>query len=456
MPETYEIRNVEIFAAGEWNGDQYTAEDLDDMVEAAHEVGFTPPLKAGHVERPGAPALGWVEHLPRRVYDAIRQRRYDRVSAEIYWDYEQDGRKFPRVLKAVALLGAEIPAVPELQPLHEVVHATGYGQVRSYEIGLREVLMPATVHITLEQMQQICPPCADKMRAHRYTAINLQRNNDGKYAIPGGMPVEAFEGLCAEWAPEEGFRTRCMASGVADAVDDHAAFCNALEAACIERGLLTTQQPAKKHAEPEIVQVDDKWCIQVGEETVGCYDTREEAEAALALAVVAKEASASGDRVLMRLATELGLSEQDVRQRLLSGVDRKADRQQHVAQFAASVLSPVYRPYLAALYDAAAADSQPRLFAFSVGKPESTTLAQIVERLRDLLNKQTEKMFGEVATSKVKRDEQPASVNAREDVARRMREYAMEHKLDVVKDSTAILRAVLDADPELKTAYSRT
>jgi hypothetical protein len=126
------LTGVEIFQAGKWNGDDYTIEDLDRMVEAAQQVGFTPPLKAGHADE-GQPALGWVENLrrvgsklladlvglPARVYEAIRERRYDRVSAEIYWNLERNGKKFPRALKALALLGAQIPAV-DLKPLHEL------------------------------------------------------------------------------------------------------------------------------------------------------------------------------------------------------------------------------------------------------------------------------------------------------------------------------------------------
>ena len=41
--DLYELDGVEIFRAGEWNGDTYTDEDLDRIVEASGQVGFTPP-----------------------------------------------------------------------------------------------------------------------------------------------------------------------------------------------------------------------------------------------------------------------------------------------------------------------------------------------------------------------------------------------------------------------------
>ena len=66
---THNVKAVEIFSAGVWNDDKYTVEDLDDMVKAFGEVGFSPPLKLGHnnkQEEDGQPALGWVEpHLER-------------------------------------------------------------------------------------------------------------------------------------------------------------------------------------------------------------------------------------------------------------------------------------------------------------------------------------------------------------------------------------------------------
>lgn len=136
--DKYKIENVELFATGTWNGDAYTEQDLDAMVTAFDKVGYNPPLKPGHSDEPGTPALGWVANLkrvgdklvgdlidmPKKVYDVIKDRLFDTVSAEIYWDLERNGKTFKRALKAVALLGAEIPAV-DLKPLSETFSKMG-------------------------------------------------------------------------------------------------------------------------------------------------------------------------------------------------------------------------------------------------------------------------------------------------------------------------------------------
>ncbi len=136
---TNAIRGIEVFAAGTHNGDVYTEADLDEMVRAHGELDFRPALKVGHTkDSPGAPAYGWVRNLRRvgqklvadftdmhdSVVDAIRKRAYDRVSSEVYFNLNRGGKKFGRALKAVALLGADVPAVAGLVPLHKVEFAT--------------------------------------------------------------------------------------------------------------------------------------------------------------------------------------------------------------------------------------------------------------------------------------------------------------------------------------------
>jgi len=141
MTETRTIENWEIFAAGSWNGSggksTWTIEDLDSMVSAFAETAkeMKPYLKLGHSEKQallqqdGYPAAGWVTALkrvgdrlvatvsgiPSKIYNLIKAKAYGRVSSEIYKNAELNGKKFSRILKAVALLGADTPAVTTLQ-----------------------------------------------------------------------------------------------------------------------------------------------------------------------------------------------------------------------------------------------------------------------------------------------------------------------------------------------------
>jgi hypothetical protein len=138
MQNAYQLNGVEIFSTGTHNGDAYTGADLDAMVAAFNALDFKPPLKSGHSkDDPGHPALGWVTNLrragdklvadfadmPKLVYEYIKEKRFNTVSSEIYWNLKRGSNTFSRALKAVALLGAEIPAVAGLRPLHELFNA---------------------------------------------------------------------------------------------------------------------------------------------------------------------------------------------------------------------------------------------------------------------------------------------------------------------------------------------
>src|SRR5262249_18390565 len=154
----------EIFSVGTWNGDKYTAADLQAMVDAFDKVGFEPPVKAGHEDGQegtgvtqrlfGAPALGYIERLfvkggklladirdvPRRFADLIRKGAYRRVSAEIYWNYKDDNKRgvYPRVLKAVAFLGAEIPALTNLKAIESLFSDEQGREFRVYDEGKKQ------------------------------------------------------------------------------------------------------------------------------------------------------------------------------------------------------------------------------------------------------------------------------------------------------------------------------
>lgn len=135
----HSIAGIEIFSTGKWNGSDITEEDLDSIVKAYEDVGFKlkPFLKLGHTEDQrliqddGLPAAGWIGSLkkvgnkliadfidiPQKIYELLKNGAYKKVSCEIYHNIEIEGKKYPRLLGAVALLGANMPAVMNLDDI---------------------------------------------------------------------------------------------------------------------------------------------------------------------------------------------------------------------------------------------------------------------------------------------------------------------------------------------------
>lgn len=134
------IQGANIFKAGTWNKQSFSEADLDAIVQAFHDAGKAGrvPLKFGHNEEQaltdGKPALGWVSKLwrqgidlmadftdiPDNVYAFIKQGLYKFTSIELLKNAEYSGKRFPYLLDAVALLGAEPPAVDGLADLQKL------------------------------------------------------------------------------------------------------------------------------------------------------------------------------------------------------------------------------------------------------------------------------------------------------------------------------------------------
>lgn len=129
---------AEIFAPGTWNKTwKFSTQDLHDIVANFKALGDNHhvPLKFGHNDAQsmtdGYPALGWVsdvwvkddkliakfESVPTIVKKAFDAKLYRHVSVELDVDVEHRGKKYKYVLSAVALLGADIPAVNTLNDL---------------------------------------------------------------------------------------------------------------------------------------------------------------------------------------------------------------------------------------------------------------------------------------------------------------------------------------------------
>lgn len=136
MAETYEVNEFPFFRSGTHNGKTYSESDLDRIVSNFYSLKniVKPVLKLGHggqkfLKDEGFPAAGWIEsikkmgqvlyadvkNIPKRIYELLKSKAYQRPSAEIYLDFHDDkGQKYGLTLSAIALLGADIPAIKSL------------------------------------------------------------------------------------------------------------------------------------------------------------------------------------------------------------------------------------------------------------------------------------------------------------------------------------------------------
>ena len=183
----------EIFAAGIWNGDKYTEKDIDEMVKAFEDLKNKRdfPLKLGHtdkqklLQKDGLPAAGWISKLkrvgkklvatftkvPKLIKDLIEKHAYKNVSAEIWWNYKDKntGKLYPRMLSAVALLGADIPAVQGLSDFGKFYDDRVAGDdIRVYEYQQKFICQCIKCGYVMESEQHCseikCPECGGDMR----------------------------------------------------------------------------------------------------------------------------------------------------------------------------------------------------------------------------------------------------------------------------------------------------
>ena len=191
------MQNVEIMRTGTFSpsgaaaGKRVTigVVELDGLVESFEALvpggGFTPVLKLGHADAQrfmgqstGAPNLGIVakifregekllanfSNVPDAVVDLIRQKRFTNVSVEIVPNLEFGGKTFSQVLTAVALLGAEMPAISGLKELAAAL----FTEVEVTPIKADTVLIyeqetePMTVTYTQEQHEALLEAAVSK------------------------------------------------------------------------------------------------------------------------------------------------------------------------------------------------------------------------------------------------------------------------------------------------------
>ncbi len=152
VPGTFDLPGVEVFAVGQWNGENYSREDLAGIVEAFKPtleeihpwvtINHTDPdaLKValggvaalylnsqpGRDYGPGERLFADLVNLPRELALAVAHRNFQRPSIELRIDYEsvKTGEKYPLVLQAVSFEGAKLEAVRVLDDLLKLYGAS--------------------------------------------------------------------------------------------------------------------------------------------------------------------------------------------------------------------------------------------------------------------------------------------------------------------------------------------
>ena len=289
---TTNLTGIEIFEVGTWNGDQYHLSDLQAMVDAFTLVGFEPPVKAGHQNGQedatqaklvfGEPALGYIKRIyikgtklladitgiPARFAKLIDAGAFRRISSEIFWNYldENSGKVFPRVLKAIAFLGADIPALTSLKAIESLFNKNATGALFAFENSHEYRLYEHEYHC--DGMMGGGLSMADYL----VTYPRLPKE-DAAYD-PDYDDQDERCGNCLFFLP--GMNACTLVEGRID----YSAYCENFK---IHPSLATQMAKSgrtKLMKQYIIEKREDKWCLISHEgETLGCHDTRGEAEA---------------------------------------------------------------------------------------------------------------------------------------------------------------------------------
>lgn len=418
------LDGIEIFAAGKHNGDVYTESDLDAMVEAFGALDFRPPLKAGHVkDTPGMPALGWIDNLRRQgsklvadfvdmpdlVFNAIKDKLYNTVSSEVYWNFERAGKKFHRALKAVALLGADIPAVANLRPLHEMFDDKD-----------------AEVHY------------GDDYETKDYAKGNIQ------------ALIDSF----GDWAGDSFDRCVAHLTGK-DGIDDPNKLCAWMHKQA------TGEWPAQKHSQENIMNeeelkkfVGDAIAAAIAPVAASIADLKkpddkppltsdEKAQRIAELAEEHRKAEAARKTAADALeAAKADAAQSSERIKLLEEESRKA----RIEKIVESCRIPALRPFVRQYADLASREKDVHVYdAAGNKKPAMSELEQFI----GYVNGNAARLFTVVTNEDPNRK---GAADPSEEVDRRIKQYKATNPKATQHEA---LHAVLDADPVLKADYAQ-
>lgn len=243
---TFSLTSIPIFKAGSWKDGTavFTIDDLDEIVKNTNALISTnlhePPIKLGHNEQQdllkadGLPAAGWVTKLcrigdqifadiddvPKAVNDAIETRAYSKISAEIYQAFEhpETHENIGKVLRAVALLGADIPAVKGLGDISKLYHSESMFAITFSEKELQEANAMSKMW-TLKEVQEYVPCCVEAVKIFMEEKKLEQINQDDLADIITSVKMKKFADAnnCPPGFAWDETAKQCMKSGIAPA-----------------------------------------------------------------------------------------------------------------------------------------------------------------------------------------------------------------------------------------------
>ncbi len=149
-----ELKGVEIFATGVHRDKTFVESDIDEIVANFETTGdlIKPPLVLGHdedqkiLQNSGLPSLGRpkvvykterggthfltadFEDVPEVAREVIDQKKYSRISAELYEDFQHEGKGIGLTLRRVALLGGDIPEVKNMKDILDMSEIIKLGE----------------------------------------------------------------------------------------------------------------------------------------------------------------------------------------------------------------------------------------------------------------------------------------------------------------------------------------
>jgi TolA-binding protein len=441
--ELKSIKNVEVFRAGEWKGRKYTAEDLDKMVETWREVSstwFRPAVKLGHKQDSDLPAVGYLDNVRRvgdkivadivdlapEVYDAIAARRFSRVSVEIAPSVKREGKTYQNVIWSLALLGASVPEVSGLKPLSEA-------------------LLAASANVGAVLVYDIDP----ELISHaEWDTAYINDLPDAAFAViePGGEKDED-----GKTVPRALRHLPHHNKGVKDPDDNDTVDLPHLRNALARLDQTKLSQELKdkarrhleKHAEALGIGEYAEQSTNVPVITAQHGGDEMEKEKLEALQKEVAEYSAQ----LTALKGQLEQSQKRVKE--LEERDRAARIDAKVAECKLPALRPFARVFYGWALDAG---QNPICFSADGKDAREIPAVEVVDGFVAAVNALAGELLKQHANiPDVRRESAPASDNPQAEVDRRVREYMSAKNVDYGN----ALKAVLDADPELKTLYAR-